>query len=281
MRDAADDCLGVARPGPRGWRDRFGVCCRAQGYARGVKAGKRTGRDPVRDSAARAQTGASQSGYHRSSSGSIGSSCSSLACSCSSRSESRFLFAQRDERVEVAALEVVDEADVPRLEPEHGAQQLLAEPVVGHRLGGHVDGRDQVVEILVGQLQPLVAVLVDAAVHLRALVLERELDHVLDVGAALAEPGRRHRLEADRGVLRRLQPEARVERDLGGRDREQPLERRLGDLGATENPVEEPHPARSERLELALEPAQLLQPGLERGMVRDERRDAGLELRRG
>ncbi len=36
-----------------------------------------------------AQTGASQSGYQRSSSGSIGSSCSSFACSWSSRSESR------------------------------------------------------------------------------------------------------------------------------------------------------------------------------------------------
>src|SRR5205085_12369718 len=59
--------------------------------------------------------------------------------------------------------------------------------------------------------------------------------------AALRELARRERLEDDRRRARGLQPAADVEGDRGGRQREEPVPRRLFQLLAPEEDVGEPH----------------------------------------
>src|SRR3954452_17440664 len=71
------------------------------------------------------------------------------------------LGARLDEGVEVAALDLVDEADVlvARGEGEDGAEDLLAEAVLRERLRDDVDLGHGVLDLGVADHRPLVAVL--------------------------------------------------------------------------------------------------------------------------
>ena len=89
-----------------------------------------------------------------------------------------------------------------------------------------MDGRDQVLEVLVADDQPLEAELVVLPLDLRAGLAPTASEQLLELVLGAHELAGREGLEADAGRAGGLQPEVGLERDPRGRDREQPLARR-------------------------------------------------------
>ena len=114
---------------------------------------------------------------------------------------------------------------------------------------------DEILEIGVADDDPVVAVLVGLALDLRAARLRDRLDELVDVVERAPELTRRLRLERDRRGAGGLQPELGLQRDGGGRQREEPVFLRLGELLRPEENVPQrptsltrpggPSPARS------------------------------------
>ena len=161
-----------ARPGvrrrPRGLRPRGGRGVHRPGRARapapepGGGLGARPLRHPDRDRVpdrgqlTSASTGASHTGYHRSSSGSMGISFSSTPLQPQLDPVVALLAGARREGVEGAALVAVDEVDraVVGAEAEHRAEELLRVAALLQRLAHEVGGGDHVVEVGVGDDHP-------------------------------------------------------------------------------------------------------------------------------
>jgi hypothetical protein len=151
-----------------------------------------------------------------------------------------------DERVVRAALVVVDPVDVLVLrvaEREDGAEDALAVAAVLQRLGDDVDPDHEILEVLVREHHPAVAEAVVGAIHARAGVVPRAAEDLLHVGHDRLEVRGRERLEHDRRPAGALEPERHLERDRGGRHREQPALGRRLDLPLARQDVEQAHQA--------------------------------------
>ena len=156
------------------------------------------------------------------------------------------LAARRDERVERAALVVVDPVDRLGLlvaEREHGGQQRGRRSRRACELGGdRVDADHEVLEVGVAEDHPAVAELV--------VLLGRSSSRSRRRCSSRAPPCRRRsasksavaeRLEDDRRLGRALEPHLGLERDAGGAHREQPVGRGALDLALAGENVEEAH----------------------------------------
>jgi hypothetical protein len=86
-----------------------------------------------------------------------------------------------------------------------------------------VHGRDDLLEVVVADDQPLEPELVAAPLDLRVRVPSSDVEQLLELVLGANELGRGQRLEDDGGVARRLQPKVGLERDPSRRDREEPL----------------------------------------------------------
>src|SRR5436190_12891525 len=168
--------------------------------------------------------------------------------------------AGRDERPEGALLEAVDPVRTAllelALEREDGGEQLAAEAAVLELLRDQMRGRDEVLEVLVVDDEPLEAHLVALALDLRARLARDGVQQLLELVLCAHELTGRERLEADARRSRRLQVELGLERYPRRRDREQPLLRGILELLAPEEDVAEtqavtrpagPSPGRSSR----------------------------------
>jgi hypothetical protein len=103
-----------------------------------------------------------------------------------------------------------------------------------------VDGRHLILEVGVADDRPLVAEAVGLALQGRAAVLRDTVEQLLDVPVRLLEPAGGERLEDRRADAGRLQGALGLERDGGGREREEPLRLGLLQLLAAEEDVAEP-----------------------------------------
>src|SRR4051794_3904426 len=150
----------------------------------------------------------------------------------------------RHERVEEAALVVVDEVDRAALllEGEDGGQHAVAVAARLERGGDHVDRHHEVLEVVVAQDDPAVAVVVAGGLDGRAGVARLAAQELLRVADHLLEVGRRDRLEREAGDVAVLEAEPGLERDLRGGHREQAIARRdLQLAAAAEERVEKAH----------------------------------------
>ena len=197
------------------------------------------------DEGAQAQMGIPQRGNQRSSSGSKGSSEPVAALICSSRSVLRCLSPGRGhERVPAAALVVVDQVQrlaVGVLEGEDGGQHAVVVAAHGQGIAHRVDADGEVLDVGVAHDHPAVAELVVLGLHRGAHLRARPGEDLLHVVDDLAEVAGRQRLEDDAGDAARLDALLRVEPDVGGRDREEPVGRRPLDLALAQQRVEEAH----------------------------------------
>src|SRR5205085_10598309 len=143
-----------------------------------------------------------------------------------------------DERPECAALVAVDPIDrmLAAVEAEGGCEQLRAEAASLELAADDVDARDDILQVGVADDQPLEAEAVRAPLDLRAGLLRRRVQELPHVRVGLGELARRERLVDDRPRAAELQAGVRLERDRGGRKREEPLlGRRLELLPAEED----------------------------------------------
>ena len=102
---------------------------------------------------------------------------------------------------------------------------------------------DLVLELRIVDDDPRVAEFVLAAFELGAGVGRDPVQELLEIVLGADEVAGRKRLEADAPRPGRAQPQLGVERDRGGRQREQPLARRAGELLSPEQDVTEPQGA--------------------------------------
>ena len=86
-----------------------------------------------------------------------------------------------------------------------------------------MDGRDEVLEVVVADDHPLVAVRVRLALDLEPADAAAALQQLVDVVVDAVEVAGRERLEDDGRDAGGLQAELDLERDLRGREREQPV----------------------------------------------------------
>jgi hypothetical protein len=126
------------------------------------------------------------------------------------------------------------------LEAEGRRQELAAEAPVLQLGGDGVDTGDLILEVGVADDDPLEAERVGLPVELRACALRDALEQLLDVALGLPELAGRQRLEDRRRSAGRLQRALGLERDCGGREREETVGRGLLQLLAAEEDVAEP-----------------------------------------
>ena len=100
---------------------------------------------------------------------------------------------------------------------------------------------DEVLEVRVAHDDPVVAVVVALPLDLRAGGLRDRVHELVDVVEGAAELAGRLRLERDRRRAGRLQPEVDLHRDRRGRQREELILLRLGELLSPEQDVAETH----------------------------------------
>jgi hypothetical protein len=108
------------------------------------------------------------------------------------------------------------------LEGEHGREQPRAELPLDERVGGKVDGRHQVLEVLCLDNDPLVAVVVLADLRDGPRVLAGFEDS-LDIRLHVVERGAVDRGETQRRIARRHEAEISLHRQVGGTHPEQIL----------------------------------------------------------
>ena len=227
-----------------------GTGMRAEGIAGAPRVtGRAEAAPPTRRRPQAVYSGISQSGNQRvDAPPRSGSSAPSWAFRRSSRSVSRCLLAGRGhERVERAALEVVDEVERPALllEGEHRGQQAVAVAAALELGRDRVERDHQVLEVRVAQDQPAVAELVVGRLDLRAGVLGGAAQQLLGLLHDALEVGGAERLEDDPGRAAVLEAEPGLERDLRRGHREQPVGRGALQLAlAAEERVEEAHAER-------------------------------------
>jgi hypothetical protein len=130
---------------------------------------------------------------------------------------------------------------MPRaLELEDGGEQLRPEAAPLQLRADEVHRRDQVLEVRILDDEPLVAEIVRLAPQLRARLPRGDVEQLLQIVLGAHEVTGRQRLEDDRSAPGRPQPELVLERDDGGREREQLLAPRLLELAPPEDDVQEP-----------------------------------------
>src|SRR5439155_17341872 len=131
------------------------------------------------------------------------------------------------------------------VELEDGGEELGAEALLLQSLRDGVDRGDLILERRVVDDDPRVAEGVVAAFGLRARLRRNRVQHLLQVVLRPHEFSRGEGLEDDASHSRRPEPQFRVQRHRGGRQREEPLLRRAGQLLLSEENVAEPHQADS------------------------------------
>src|SRR5204863_5368861 len=109
------------------------------------------------------------------------------------------------------------------LERKDGREQLWAEAARLELRGNEMHGRDEVLELRVAHHEPLEAELIRLPFDPRARLGRNRVEQLLKLVLGADKLSGRERLEADAGRAGRLQVELGLERDLRGRDREQPL----------------------------------------------------------
>jgi hypothetical protein len=130
------------------------------------------------------------------------------------------------------------------LEGEHGREDAVAVAARVEAVLDGVDADDEVLDVLVGQDDPAVAVGVLGRADGRAGLLARRAQDLLDLADDAREVARGIGLEDDPRLARGRDLVRRLERDVRGGQREQAvLLGRLGGAAAAEQRVEEPHGA--------------------------------------
>ena len=129
---------------------------------------------------------------------------------------------------------------------------------------------DEILEVGVVDDDPVEAVLVALALDLRARRLRDRVRQLVDVVERAPELAGRLRLERDRGRAGRLQPELGLERDRRGRQHEELVVLRLGELLAPEEDVPETQVLRDRAAHLAGDLRERRDPLLERRVIHEE-----------
>src|SRR5262249_13046995 len=138
-------------------------------------------------------------------------------------------------------LEPVNPVDrvLPTFERKNRGEEYAAEPLGGHLGGERVCRTHDVLQLVVVDDDPVVAVLVALALDLRAGLLGDRVDELVDVVERAPEVDRRLWLERDRPGAGRREPELRIERHRGGGQREETIFARLLELLLAEEDVPE------------------------------------------
>src|SRR5918994_2285086 len=154
------------------------------------------------------------------------------------------LAARRHERIEGAALVVVDPVQRPVLlvaEGEHGGEDAVAVAAALDLVRDGVDTDHEVLEVGVADDHPAVAVLVVGALDAALVVGAGAAHDLLHVARQLLEVGGRERLEHDRRLARRAESERELHLHVRRRHREQAVGRGLLELALAAKDVEEAH----------------------------------------
>src|SRR5215210_4144101 len=151
--------------------------------------------------------------------------------------------ARRDEGPERTALVAVDPVHGMRaaVEAEDGRQELPAEALLFQTRRDSMHGGDLVLELRIADDDPRESERVLAALELRGGPDGDAVEQLLQIVLGTHEVAGRQRLEADRARARRSQPQIRLQRHGGRRQREQALARGSRELFLAEENVAETH----------------------------------------